>query len=78
MAVRTYANLRKISPVKFYRIKKDNIRVWFKGTPEPYTYSYKTAGKQKVEHMKHLAKIGAFLCAYINRNAKYDYEPRKS
>ncbi len=68
-----YLNLGGNSNVKAYLIGQDYIDVVF-GRGSLYRYSYKSAGKDKVEHMKMLARKGVGLNSYIMRYAKMDYE----
>lgn len=64
-----YANRRGNSPITHFQIKMDRIIVWFnKG--KAYSYSYRSAGKNHVEQMKVLARVGSGLCAYITHNVK--------
>lgn len=68
-----YANLRGNSPIVGYEIESTRIRVMFKGG-RIYSYSYSSADADKVEQMKHLARAGAGLSAFISRYARYAYE----
>ena len=68
-----YLNLSGNSAVVSYEIEPTRIRVMFKGG-RVYSYSYTSAGADKVERMKSLARSGAGLSAFITRNARYDYE----
>ncbi len=68
-----YKDLDGVSGVEEYSIGEDFIDVKFKST-KIYRYSYKSAGVDKVEHMKVLAMEGRGLNAYINRYAKDDFE----
>lgn len=56
-----------------YSIGDDYIEVQF-NNGHPYRYSYASAGVEKVEQMKKLAKAGEGLNSYINRYARDDYE----
>lgn len=69
-----YMNLDGDSGVDSFEIGEEYIAVKFTKTIKLYTYSYKSAGREKVEHMKMLALQGRGLNEYINRFAKYDYE----
>lgn len=60
------------SGVLSYEIGNDFIIVKFK-TGAVYTYTYASAGKEKVETMKMLAKSGDGLNSFINRYAKKLY-----
>lgn len=68
-----YLNLGGNSNVKAYLIGQDYIDVVF-GRGALYRYSYRSAGKDKVEQMKMLAKKGIGLNSYIMGYAKMDYE----
>ena len=68
-----YLNISGNSPVVSYEIEPTRIRVMFKGG-RVYSYSYASAGADKVERMKSLARSGAGLSAYITRNARFAYE----
>lgn len=69
-----YGNLNGDSNVEAYEIGTDYITVKFFGTWETYTYSYYSAGRDKVEKAKRLAKQGYGLNSFIMREMKYDYE----
>lgn len=68
-----YKNLGGNSNVHAFSIGTDFIDIQFNGG-KIYRYSYCSAGKEKVEQMKRLAKQGQGLNSYIMRYAKYDYE----
>ena len=68
-----YLKLGGNSNVKAYSIGRDYIDVVF-GRGNLYRYSYKSAGQDKVEQMKMLARKGVGLNSYIMRYAKKDYE----
>jgi len=68
-----YANLSGNSPIVGYEIELTRIRVMFKGG-RVYSYSYGSAGASNIEQMKHLARAGAGLSAFITRNVRYAYE----
>ena len=68
-----YLNLGGNYNVKAYSIGLDYIEVVF-GRGALYRYSYRSAGKDKVEQMKILARKGVGLNSYIMRYAKMDYE----
>lgn len=70
-----YADNTGKSNIHSYRIGSDYIDVQFKsGNKTIYRYTYSSAGKDKVEAMKDLAKKGQGLNSYINKNAKKLYE----
>ncbi|MBP2544537.1 hypothetical protein [Acinetobacter guillouiae] len=62
------------SGVVAYEIGDTYIRVKFSGTAKTYTYSYQSAGANRVEDMKGLARSGNGLNSYIMRYAKKMYE----
>lgn len=68
-----YLNLGGNSNIKAYSIGQDYIDVVF-GRGALYRYSYMSAGKDKVEHMKVLARKGVGLNSYIMRYARLNYE----
>jgi hypothetical protein len=70
--MKTYLNRGGNSNVKTYIYGEDYITVQF-STGNPYTYSYASAGSDKVEHMKNLADAGVGLNSFINTKARNDY-----
>lgn len=74
MNMERYLDLDGDSGVVGYEISDTFIRVKFSGTAKIYTYSYRSAGIEKVERMKQLAKVGNGLNAYIRFNANSLYE----
>lgn len=68
-----YADLNNDSGVTSFLISDSSIKVWFNQDSYSYVYSYESAGKYHVEHMKKLAIHGAGLNTYINRYVKDDY-----
>lgn len=70
-----YKNLGGNSNVQWFIIGDDYIDVQF-GSGNPYRYSYRSAGKEKVETMKRLALEGQGLNSYIMKNARLDYEKK--
>lgn len=69
----TYKNLGGNSNIRAYSAGEDYIEVQFNGGAI-YKYSYRSAGREKVEQMKELAVQGSGLNSYIMRNARLDYE----
>ena len=67
-----YKDINGDSGVLGYEIGDDYIMVQFK-TGAIYTYTYLSAGAEKVETMKVLAKSGNGLNSFINRYAKKLY-----
>ena len=72
--MKTYADLNNNSGVSSYEIEPTSIKVWFNRNVYSYVYSYNSAGKYHVEHMKKLAIAGKGLNTYIDKNVKRDYE----
>lgn len=68
-----YLDLDNDSNVEAYEILSDRIKVKFRNTTKIYTYSYQSAGKENVEHMKKLAQNGDGLNSFINLNVKFKY-----
>lgn len=68
-----YKNVGGDSGVEGFEIRENCIIVKFYKTPKLYTYSYESAGKEKVETMKKLARSGEGLNEYINRFARNNY-----
>ncbi|MFC3903059.1 hypothetical protein SAMN05421749_104141 [Acinetobacter marinus] len=69
-----YLDVNGDSGVVGYEIGDTYIRVKFSGTTRIYTYSYQSAGMNRVENMKRLARSGDGLNSYIMRYAKKLYE----
>jgi len=69
-----YLNLGGTSNVHSYQINSDNIVIQFHGTPSPYTYSERRAGKFHVDRMKELAVAGQGLNSYVMTNVKDRYD----
>jgi hypothetical protein len=67
-----YLNINGDSGVSGYEIGVDFIRVQF-STGSIYLYTYVTAGQDKIEQMKVLAKTGSGLNAFINTHARKLY-----
>lgn len=72
--MQNYADLNDDSGVSSYEIGSAYIKVWFNRDEFLYVYSYSSAGKYHVEHMKNLAVAGKGLNSYIDKNVKRDYE----
>ena len=70
--MKRYHDLSGTSGVTGYAIKPDAIDVQFDGGTV-YTYTYASAGRQRVEHMKRLARSGAGLSTYISREVRDAY-----
>ncbi|RSB55211.1 hypothetical protein [Acinetobacter soli] len=69
-----YLDLDGDSGVVAYEIGDTYIRVQFDRTFKIYTYSYRSAGIEKVEHMKKLAQAGDGLNSFIKLHANTLYE----
>jgi hypothetical protein len=68
-----YLDLDNDSGIEAYEIGSNQISVKFKDTAKIYVYSYASAGKENIEHMKKLAQSGDGLNSFINLNVKYKY-----
>ncbi|MBE9488044.1 MAG: hypothetical protein IMY73_02570 [Bacteroidetes bacterium] len=69
-----YMNIKGNSNVCEYEIFSNKIEILFYGTCKKYTYSYSSAGKDNVDHMKELAIAGFGLNSFINLFVKNEYE----
>ena len=69
-----YTDIDRDSGVLGFDIGDTSITVYFKNTSRPYIYSYRKAGIQHVEKMKHLALAGDGLNEYINDYVKKLYD----
>jgi hypothetical protein len=67
-----YKNLSGDSGVEGFETRKDSIKIRFRGGAV-YLYTYKSAGKNKIEKMKRLALAGKGLSTYISTHVKNDY-----
>ncbi|MEW6707680.1 MAG: hypothetical protein AB1430_22780 [Pseudomonadota bacterium] len=72
--MKRYGNRHGRSGVRAYEIGADSIAVQFAGSDEVYRYSYRSAGRERVEHMKALAEAGRGLSTFIARHVRNDYE----
>jgi len=68
-----YKNLGGDSGVVEYEIGPNFIKVKFGKSHKVYVYDYDSAGRDKIEQMKTLAKNGTGLNAFINQKAKELY-----
>ena len=68
-----YLDIDNDSGIEAYEIGLDKISVKFKKKKKIYVYSYASAGKENIEHMKKLAQSGDGLNSFINLNVKYKY-----
>jgi hypothetical protein len=67
MHMQRYLDLSGTSGIESYEIGPDFIEIRFHHRP-PYVYSYQSAGRANVEHMKVLAKAGRGLSTFISQN----------
>lgn len=67
-----YANRGGDSNVVGYEIEPSSIKVQF-GDGSVYLYTTQSAGSQKIEQMKNLAKAGQGLNSFINRVVRKGY-----
>jgi len=58
----------KNSGVEAFQVGNDFIRVKFKHEPNPYKYTFRSAGKMVVEEMKSLAIDQRGLSTFIAQN----------
>jgi hypothetical protein len=68
-----YHNWGGNSNVLAYAIDADAITVKFASDNSYYLYDYKSAGRDKVERMKSLARGGRGLNSFIMLSVKYGY-----
>ena len=68
-----YKNLNGNSGVAAYDIGPDFIDVKFHNTIKIYQYSYASAGRPNIEHMKKLANEGRGLNSFIMKNVRTLY-----
>lgn len=69
-----YKNKQGNSGVLAYELGPDFIRLRFRDRDDVYTYSYRSAGKRKIESMKKLAKTGKGLSTFVSRHVRDQYE----
>jgi hypothetical protein len=67
-----YKNLGGDSNVAAYEIASDTIKVQFRDG-WIYTYTYQSAGQNKIEQMKTLAQVGQGLNSFIIKNVRKAY-----
>ncbi len=67
-----YRNRGGDSGVVAYEIGSDSITVMF-SDESIYLYTYQSAGRANIEHMKRLAIDGEGLNSFINRRVRKDY-----
>ena len=70
--MKSYYNLNGNSSIVAYEYGSDYIRVQF-SDGAVYLYTYQTAGRTNIEHMKELADKGHGLCSFIQRYARKLY-----
>lgn len=75
MGVERYKNLSGNSGVAAYEIGEDSIKVEFRDGHR-YLYTYQSAGKENIEHMKELAITGRGLNTFISRYVRKRYASR--
>lgn len=68
----TYENLGGDSGVRAYEIGSDSIKVQF-NDGSVYLYTYLSAGRDNIEHMKIIALAGVGLNSFINRCVRKSY-----
>ncbi len=70
-----YNNLSGASGVRAYAIAARAIHVEF-ADGKVYEYTYASAGRDKVEQMKYLARAGQGLSTYISQHVRDAYAQR--
>ncbi|HXA17149.1 MAG TPA: hypothetical protein VN380_09170 [Thermoanaerobaculia bacterium] len=65
--MQAYLNLSGDSGIRSYEIGPSFIRVQFH-RGDPYLYTYQSAGRDNVEHMKQLAASGKGLSTFISQH----------
>ena len=71
-----YGDVDRDSGVRSFEIGSDFIRVEFYDN-DVYLYTYRSAGRNRIEQMKRRALAGDGLNAYINSNVKRDYQRKE-
>ena len=71
--MKRYGNRHGRSGVLAYEIGPDSISVRFVNG-DVYRYTYRSAGRARVEQMKVLAESGQGLSSFISRHARNAYE----
>ena len=72
VSMEIYKNLGGDSGIEAYEFGDDFIKVQFsEGTI--YTYTYNSAGRSNIEHMKTLAMSGNGLNSFINKHVRKKY-----
>jgi hypothetical protein len=71
-----YKNRSRKSSVYAFVIGDDFIAVQFRTNGDVYRYSYAKAGRQNVETMKRLARLGLGLNTFIKRSVNNNFDPR--
>ncbi len=74
--MKPYGNLGRNSGVAAYEVGPDFIVVEF-STGAMYEYTYESAGRDNIEHMKQLAESGHGLNSFINTEVRNLYAARK-
>jgi len=69
-----YKNRSRKSSVYAFVIGDDFIAVQFSTNGKVYRYSYRKAGRDNVETMKRLARLGMGLNTYIKNSANNSYD----
>lgn len=71
----TYANLSGKSSVRSYEIEANAIIVQF-NSGRSYRYTNDSAGAENIEIMRNLARRGAGLGSFINREVRDRYDDK--
>ena len=72
-----YKNSSGDSGIANYEIGTDFIRVWFRNG-RPYLYTYASAGRSNIEHMKVLAEAGQGLGTFISTTVQKAYASKST
>lgn len=67
-----YGNLSGNSGVLAYRTRPHGIEIQFEDGGV-YLYTYRSAGRDNIEHMKVLARAGKGLSTFVVRNVREKY-----
>lgn len=73
--LRRYGNRAGNSGVKAFEELPHGIRVQFLDG-EVYTYTYRSAGRERIEYMKELARHGKGLSGYIATYVQHRFETK--
>jgi hypothetical protein len=72
--MQAYSDINGDSSVLSYLIGEDYIILKFMGIQRMFVYSYKKAGRERVEKMKVMAQLGEGLDRYVKESVKDLYD----